>query len=169
MELKPGNYIGEFIKSTSFKNFNLAITRHTSGKIIPAHSHKNTYLSLLLKGSYNEKNNKEEITIKKGNIIYRPSHYKHQNNSNNDFVCFNLDIKAGLLENLKDGFIDIEYPFTYKKINIEFLKLYYYFRAGYQADIVENLVYESLISISETDYLKKEVIKKLSGYRKYWA
>lgn len=92
--LPQGKYFGLDIKSWENELFKLSITSYEPHDILAGHYHENGYLSILMAGSYQERNNAEKIRVEPGDILFRPGGYDH----GNTFMarggrCFNIEFK----------------------------------------------------------------------------
>ena len=92
--LPQGKYFGLGIKSRENELLKLSITSYEPHNIIARHHHENSYVSILMAGSYLESNSAEKIGMEPGDILYRPGGYNH----GNTFMagggrCFNIEFK----------------------------------------------------------------------------
>ena len=92
--LPPGKYFGLDIKSRENEFVKLSITSYEPHDVLAEHYHENSYLSILMTGSYLERNNAEKIEVEPGDILFRPGGYDH----GNFFMasggrCFNIEFK----------------------------------------------------------------------------
>ncbi len=96
INLKEGQYFGKALHSTDQARFKLSLTSYEKGEQIEAHCHSNHYLSILTQGSYVEDDGQESRVIRAGDIVFRPSHYIHQNTfRDRRSTCFNIEFKEG--------------------------------------------------------------------------
>ena len=108
INLGEGQYFGKAIQSTDRPRFKLSLTRYEGGESIEAHCHSNHYLSILTQGSYVEDNGSDSRLIQAGDIVFRPSHYVHQNLfQDRASTCFNIEFKEGWGEEI---FNDFNFP-----------------------------------------------------------
>ena len=99
IKLSVGEYFGEDIRNQDHDLFRCNITRYDASASIAAHYHENSYLSLLLNGSYREINQKEDMLVVPGSVVYRPSRYTHSNAFQQlGGHCFNIEFKKGCME-----------------------------------------------------------------------
>lgn len=91
--LKQGAYFGNLDKQVDHKWFSISITSYQGFESIEPHQHSNPYISLLLKGSYREENEKDSTVIKTGQAVIRPAGYVHANVFDSDSLCFNVEWK----------------------------------------------------------------------------
>ena len=95
MNLSPTKYLGKSKHTRSLKNYYLSISYHEKEAEIPRHSHTNPYLSLNLGPAYLENDGYSKNIIESGNVIIRPSLYKHQNIFNKESgICFNIELTS---------------------------------------------------------------------------
>lgn len=92
--LSQGKYFGLDIKSRENELLKLSITSYEPHNILAQHHHENSYISVLMAGSYLERNSAEKIGVEAGDILFRPSGYDH----GNTFMasggrCFNIEFK----------------------------------------------------------------------------
>jgi len=97
--LLAGNYFGTEAQNQENGSCKINVTRYEPLTEIAEHYHENPYLSLLINGNYHEINEKENKLVLPGQILFRPSGYKHAN----QFLrqggrCFNIEFKKELLE-----------------------------------------------------------------------
>lgn len=105
INLGEGQYFGKAIQSTDRPKFKLSLTSYEGGESIEAHCHRNHYLSILTQGSYVEDNGAESRLIRAGDIVFRPSHYVHQNLfQDRASTCFNIEFKEGWGEEILRDF-----------------------------------------------------------------
>lgn len=105
INLGEGQYFGKAIQSTDRPRFKLSLTRYEGGESIEAHCHRNHYLSILTQGSYVEDNGSDSKLIQAGDIVFRPSHYIHQNLfQDRASTCFNIEFKEGWGEETLNDF-----------------------------------------------------------------
>jgi len=94
LNLKEGEYLGQNLKAANSDCFKLDVSIYESNCEIQKHYHDNGYLSILIKGSYDEKNTTENKLIFCGDILFRPSLYTHQDSfENQGGACFNIEFK----------------------------------------------------------------------------
>ncbi|MBX2875818.1 MAG: AraC family transcriptional regulator [Saprospiraceae bacterium] len=99
INLEEGQYFGKALRSTDQPGVRLSLTSYEKGERIEAHYHSNPYLSILTHGTYVEDNGKESRLIRAGDIVFRPSHYIHQNIfQDRASTCFNIEFKEGWCE-----------------------------------------------------------------------
>ncbi|GHN01879.1 hypothetical protein WSM22_33680 [Cytophagales bacterium WSM2-2] len=110
VKLLQKQYFGSGLLEAEFDFFSLNLSRYTPNEAIEKHHHENSYVSLLLRGHYEEKSNSSAVSLSKNNVIFRPSLYDHTNTfSNKGGLCFNLEIKNNF-EKILD--YDIRLPRT---------------------------------------------------------
>jgi AraC family transcriptional regulator len=94
--LPQGKYFGLDVKSRENELFKLSITCYEPHNNLAEHYHENSYLSILMAGSYMESNRAEKIGVAPGDILFRPSGYDHANTfMGNGGRCFNIEFKNG--------------------------------------------------------------------------
>ncbi len=94
IQLQEGTYFGEHIKSIQNDWVTLSITQYDKNTVIEDHHHENHYLSLLVKGEYIEETENHSELIRPGELLFRPSFYKHRNRFNElQGTCFNIELK----------------------------------------------------------------------------
>lgn len=92
--LSQGQYLGAKQKTFENEQFTFSITHHESLQTTDTHYHENSYLCILINGSYFEKNNNSQNPVSAGDILLRPSGYVHQNSFNKTGGrCFNIEFK----------------------------------------------------------------------------
>jgi len=92
--LSEGKYFGLDIKSRENEFVKLSITSYEPHNVLAEHYHENSYISILMTGSYLERNRAEKIRVEPGDILFRPGGYNH----GNSFMasggrCFNIEFK----------------------------------------------------------------------------
>ena len=92
--LSQGKYFGLDIKSRENEFVKLSITSYEPHDVLAEHYHENSYISILMTGSYVERNRAEKISVEPGDILFRPRGYNH----GNSFMasggrCFNIEFK----------------------------------------------------------------------------
>jgi AraC-like DNA-binding protein len=101
VSLREGEYFGAVVRSLDHSIFTCNLTSYGSDTVIRQHYHENSYISLLIKGAYEEKNRTGNKLLGTGQTIFRPGMYNHAN----DFqfaggTCFNIEFKKNGLEKL---------------------------------------------------------------------
>src|SRR5580704_8971239 len=135
--LPPGKYFGLDIKSRENEFVKLSITSYEPHDVLAEHYHENSYLSILMTGSYLERNNAEKIEMEPGDILFRPGGYDH----GNTFMasggrCFNIEFKKdwGAGMNIGVGLPDTHQ--LYKPgIHPSLYRVIYGFMSGDQLDM----------------------------------
>jgi len=104
LQLSEGKYFGNVIKYKEYPYFHCSITRYQPGERINDHYHENSYLSLLINGSYVEDHAYTMDRVDAGKIMFRPCGYIHANTFNEyGGACLNIEFKAGLYEFLEQS------------------------------------------------------------------
>ncbi len=94
LKLSEGSYFGLECRPVENEYFKICLTNHENKSHIDKHCHSNPYLSLLVKGGYNEISDSSKISVKPGDILIRPSDYSHENNFlDESSICFNIELK----------------------------------------------------------------------------
>jgi AraC family transcriptional regulator len=110
--LSQGKYFGLNIKSRENEFVKLSITSYEPHHVLAEHYHENSYISILMTGSYVERNREEKISVQPGDILFRPAGYNH----GNSFMasggrCFNIEFKKDWGADMD---IHIDLPDTYQ-------------------------------------------------------
>lgn len=96
--LSSGNYFGIEQKVKEQPLFKMNITHYAPFEKINEHYHENAYLSLLIKGKYQEVNKGQEGILNPGEVILRPSGYSHANSfAATGGSCMNIEFKTDVL------------------------------------------------------------------------
>lgn len=140
--LREGEYFGTVVKSLDNPLFTCSLTSYGPNTAIKRHYHENSYISLLVKGAYEEKNKTDDKLLETGQAIFRPGIYSHAN----DFqfqggTCFNIEFK-------KTGIEQLDYSFTVpEKMNLypsgslsSIYRLFHYFIQDAQEDLYTELI-----------------------------
>ncbi|MBC9929117.1 helix-turn-helix transcriptional regulator [Chitinophaga qingshengii] len=99
--LSPGHYFGKEQQFNESAFFKLNITAYQPDTHIHAHYHENAYLSLLVRGGYDEVNRHSEDEILPGEILFRPAGYTHANHFRQQpGQCLNIEFKREALQEL---------------------------------------------------------------------
>lgn len=142
VELKTGNYLGISTFSKKLEYYHLSLTHHKENFLIPIHHHQNPYISLNLGSYYLEIEENSKKIINPGQILYRPSYYKHQNTfPKNNGICFNIE-QIGADSETDKAFstaVDRLSPFSIIKLLTSLIK-------GFQDDELSCLTSEILFS-----------------------
>jgi len=140
LNLKEGEYLGQNLKAANSDCFKLDVSNYESNCEIQKHYHDNGYLSILIKGSYDEKNTTENKLIFCGDILFRPSLYTHQDSfENQGGACFNIEFKPDWAKHLNTN-LKLPAKLNYYKTG-SFPSLYKSF-INFQADYNEELSFE---------------------------
>ncbi len=147
MILAEGRYFGDVVLNSKLKSGDLSLTYYPKGAYLPAHSHSNPYISLLLGGEYIEKHGKLSKTVGGGSMIYRPISYEHENSfKKTSGYCFNIELYDPQLK-MDLACLPRDQPvFTNDNLNIH--KLYVGFLQNWQADELNCLLFESFTEIN---------------------
>lgn len=140
INLKAGEYLGQNLKVASYDCFKLNASIYEPNCKVEKHYHDNDYLSILIKGSYDEKNDSENKMISCGDILFRPSLYTHEDYfENQGGTCFNIEFKSDWAKRLNtnlrlptklDYYKTGSFPSLYKSL------------LNFQADYNEELSFE---------------------------
>ncbi|MDR6786273.1 AraC-like DNA-binding protein [Pedobacter africanus] len=96
--LSSGNYFGVEQKTNEYPLFKMNITHYAPFEHIHEHYHENAYLSLLIRGNYNEVNKLGDGLLNPGEVIFRPSAYNHANRfPGTGGSCLNIEFKHDTL------------------------------------------------------------------------
>lgn len=79
ISLTTGKYFGIEEKKVESNFFRINITNYQSYSNIEQHYHQNSYLSMLIRGTYTENSTDMNCKIAPGEVILRPSGYNHAN------------------------------------------------------------------------------------------
>lgn len=92
--LSSGNYFGVEKKVNEYPLFRLNMTHYAPFEHIHEHYHENAYLSMLVRGKYQEVNTRSHGLLNPGEVILRPSGYAHANKfSETGGSCMNIEFK----------------------------------------------------------------------------
>lgn len=99
LKLPEGSYFGSERGPVENEYFKICLTNHENKSHIGKHSHSNPYLSLLVKGGYDEISDCAKISVKPGDILIRPTNHSHENDFlNESSVCFNVELKRNFFK-----------------------------------------------------------------------
>ncbi|WP_142686776.1 helix-turn-helix transcriptional regulator [Chitinophaga polysaccharea] len=100
--LSPGNYFGKEQQVGENASFRLNITAYQPDVQISMHHHENAYLSLLIRGSYEEVSRKTDSAVIPGEVLFRPAGYSHANHFQpSGGRCLNIEFKPNGLQELE--------------------------------------------------------------------
>ncbi len=155
MLLDAGKYYGNTVKELELDHFNLTLTVYRPGETVPKHTHENSYLSLLLAGSYSEEGGKLQHILKAGNSIFRSSVHEHTNTFGKvTGKCFNLEIKSDT-SHVLDPWLPKDRSFTLKHPLLELYRLYYLFLQTSSSDTLDLLSFEVISQLTQTQRTEK--------------
>lgn len=149
--LRAGIYFGQEMKTQENSFLKLSLTRYEENSYIQIHSHTNSYLSLLTHGNYVEKSPQHSSLITAGDLLFRPSDYRHQNNFKGPRgTCFNIEFKKDWEEQVA---MDLPLPkqfAQYKAASFPMLyKLLLNFKWNPNPDNTTEYIYDWLCTINE--------------------
>ena len=140
LNLKEGEYLGQNLKAANYDFFKINVSIYEPNFETLKHYHDNDYLSILIKGRYDEKNTTENKLISCGDILFRPSKYTHQDSFENQRgACFNIEFKPDWEKKL-DTNLRLPNKLSYYKTG-SFPSLYKSL-LNFQADYNEELSFE---------------------------
>jgi AraC-like DNA-binding protein len=144
--LSSGNYFGVEKKFNEHPLFKLNITHYAPFERIHEHYHENAYLSLLIKGKYHELNQHNEGMLNPGEIILRPSGYRHANNfPETGGSCMNVEFKNDVLNTYGLRSVLPEKATTYKAGAFTYLyRLLYCFSNDLAPELSEEYIFNWL-------------------------
>lgn len=161
INLKEGQYFGKALHSTDRARFKLSLTSYEEGEQIEAHCHSNHYLSVLTRGSYIEDNGRERRLIRAGDIVFRPSHYIHQNTfQDRRSTCFNIEFKEGW-NKVMDNEIFFPSQFTrYTSVSHPTLfQILWGQDAGHSTEAILEILYDWLYEVNHPQTLGKKSLR----------
>jgi AraC family transcriptional regulator len=154
--LKQGQYLGVKLKTADNSLFNLCITEYEPLQVIDNHYHQNTYLSILINGSYTEKNKSYQRAVMPGDILVRPSYYSHQNEFQNfGGRCFNIELKPEW-EKMLDTKLMLPAKFNHHQCGAfsSLYRLLINFQSDYSEDLALELIGEWMYEINQRPAVK---------------
>ncbi|MFC6099210.1 helix-turn-helix domain-containing protein [Olivibacter domesticus] len=144
--LSSGNYFGIEKKYNEHPLFKLNITHYASFEQIHEHYHENAYLSLLIKGRYQEINKRSDGILNPGEVILRPSGYTHANIfPETGGSCMNVEFKNDSLNAYGIKQVLPERATTYKAGAFTYLyKLLYFLSKDLNVELSEEYIFNWL-------------------------
>lgn len=92
MKLKTGEYWGSYSTERVINGLVITKSFHLQYNKIASHYHANPYYSFVLEGKYFEHYGNETISLKKGDVVFHPSHAEHSNVFENlATTCLNVE------------------------------------------------------------------------------
>ena len=92
MKLKTGEYFGEYSTEKVINGLLITKSYHIQYNKISWHHHSNPYYSFVLEGKYQENYDNESFSLKKGDMVFHPTHTVHSNIFHNlDTKCLNIE------------------------------------------------------------------------------
>lgn len=149
--LTEGQYFGENLRINDNGIFKLSLTRYRKDSFIDDHCHANNYLSILVEGSYIEKNHYETLLVKAGDILFRPKTYNHQNTFNNSIgTCFNVEFMSDWKEKLGLKLKLPDHNVKYQSASMPSLyKLLIGFKGNADQEPTSEYIYDWLFTINQ--------------------
>ncbi|PYF74746.1 helix-turn-helix domain-containing protein [Pedobacter nutrimenti] len=101
ISLTTGKYFGTEEKKVESPLFRINMTNYQSYSTIEQHYHQNSYLSMLVRGTYLENSSDMNRRIAPGEVILRPSGYNHANSfPAPGGSCMNIEFHQDALKSL---------------------------------------------------------------------
>lgn len=95
MKLKQGQYLGECVTERTIDGLLITRSHHRQYNKISWHCHTNPYYSYVMEGKYNELYHKESVSLKKGDVVFHPSHTVHSDIFYNlATTCLNIEFSS---------------------------------------------------------------------------
>ncbi len=149
--LTEGQYFGENLKLSNNGIFELSLTQYRNDSFIANHCHTNNYLSILIEGSYIEKNDQDTLLVSAGDILFRPKTYNHQNTFNNSIgTCFNVEFMVDWEQKLGVKFKLPDQHVKYQSASMPSLyKLLIGFKGNANLEANSEFIYDWLFAINQ--------------------
>ncbi|MBC9795940.1 helix-turn-helix transcriptional regulator [Sinomicrobium weinanense] len=149
--LHEGEYLGQTQKSTACDSVKFSETVHEINSYTETHRHENQYFSILLKGTYLEKNEASETRVLPGDALFRPGGYVHQNYfTDRDVHCFNMEFGKTWMKKYDYDFKFPEQLAHFKAGMTPFLvQMLVGFMDGKQIDLIEETIADFLFQVHE--------------------
>ncbi|NQX37837.1 Helix-turn-helix domain-containing protein [Pedobacter steynii] len=150
--LSSGNYFGIEKKFNEHPLFKLNLTHYAPAEHIHEHYHENAYLSLLIKGNYEEVNKRNDGIMNPGEVILRPSGYRHANSfGKTGGSCMNIEFKKDALDAYGLRAVLPELATTYQAGAFSYLyKLLYFFSNDLDPELSEEYIFNWLSAHQHT-------------------
>lgn len=149
--LHEGEYLGRTRKSMACDSMKFSQTIHGNNSHTKTHRHENQYFSILLNGTYLEKNEASETQVLPGDALFRPEGYVHQNYfKDKDAYCFNVEFGKEWMKKYDYDFKFPEQLAHFKAGMTPFLvQMLVGFMGGKQIDLIEETIADFLFQIDE--------------------
>lgn len=147
LKLKSGAYFGQFLEQKEVNGLLLIEKAHDTGSNIGLHCHENLYLSMVLKGGWEELTNNKLRICKNDNVVIRPAEEPHATrfHDNQLNIAFNIEIPAqwlSIYSNSQLPVITQSLEFEYGEVPALTKKIYKEFK---QYDIFADLAIQGLV------------------------
>ncbi|MBL7919427.1 MAG: helix-turn-helix transcriptional regulator [Bacteroidia bacterium] len=157
--LSEKQYYGKLNKQMTLGFAHLSVTGYKSKEKLKKHYHENSYLSLLINGTYSEICKEDTKFISSGELIFRPQSYDHANEfSNTPGRCFNIEF-----ENNFSGINDLKLKLPSRNIHYkgrvfpEIYKAFVGFTEGNNSENIEELLLQWLFEINNTRFPESNI------------
>ena len=156
--MKVDRCLGIGVKEKKINDCIISLKAYEPGQLLKQHYHTYPYLSLLINGSYIEKNDLKKEEISFGDFIFRPSFYIHQNTfSKQKSVCFNIEFTNNSLDqyiNFNDINLNLK---SYSDTKIRAFSLFKSFCNEEEDTQLESILFEIFNEITLQNHVNKLV------------
>jgi len=151
------NYKGNVINIYLVGNFRVVETFFAKDVKILKHTHSNAMLSIIESGNFIQNISNKSISLKKFDILYKPSFTPHSNTFiTNDVQCLNIELPEDFIKKVEKLGLDIKNVFYIsgsKNLNLLIrIKKMLKRSNSFSEKILEGIIYE----IFETEYIKRK-------------
>jgi len=167
MVLAFGKYLGNDKLVQDLLHYRLTLNLYDSHEKLPKHCHEYPYLSVAIKGYYQELTDMKGIPpsiVDQRSILYRPAGYVHSNEFNKmGGACFNIEFKD-------QSFLKSIFPFHQEVVvipnNLDVTRIFYSFLNNESTAVLELHIQELLVGLTKSVYVQNHssIAKKAAHY-----
>ncbi len=157
--LSEKQYYGNLNQQMELSFAHLSLTGYKRNEKLKKHYHENSYLSLLVNGTYSEISKEGAKFISGGELIFRPQAYDHANEfDNTPGVCFNIEF-----ENSFNGTNDLKLQLPSRNVHYkcgafpEIYKAFIGFIEKNNKEHIEELILQWLFEINNTRFPESSI------------
>ena len=166
MRLSSGCFYGDTSKIISTHSFRLMETIYAPAIELPAHSHELTYFCYVIDGSFTEFYERRSRSCRPSTLVFHPAGETHSDNFHTSARCFNIMIKAELLERVRQHSRVINTPADFCDERLSFLAARIY-REFCEDDDFSRLAIEGL-TLEMLAEASRRVVSKSETRPPYW-
>jgi AraC family transcriptional regulator len=159
MKLDKGQYYGDIENTRDIDGIILTTSNYPGNTSLPLHYHKNPYFCFVLNGCYTEHSLKNDLTCKKGDLVFHPGKTEHHNHFGNTAgTCFNIEFSENWTEKIICADLNLMQIESSSESDVQWIasKIFNEFNQydSLSALMIEGLVTELLVNFSRNKQIK---------------